>query len=290
VQIDLFPLIRALELRLLEPDVRSSAAAMGELLADDFAEIGASGRVYDKALIVATIGQDDLQEAIVDDFEVHLLAPGIVLATYRLRSRTTGAGVTRHTLRSSLWVLDGERWRLRFHQGTLTTDPSAPTASVPAPPVTIAPYEPRFEQQCSALLATIPEWFGIPAANASYLGNLSLLPSWVALAGGEVVGAITLEQHFPESFEVHFLAVRRDQHRGGVGRALLAHLEREALARGARWLQVKTLAPSDPDEFYARTRAFYLAMGFSPLFESAVLFGDPRNPALVLVKPLAPPG
>ena len=35
-----------------------------------------------------------------------------VLLTYRSYSRTGSA------LRSSLWVLDGGQWRLRFHQGT----------------------------------------------------------------------------------------------------------------------------------------------------------------------------
>ena len=110
--------------------------------------------------------------------------------------------------------------------------------------VGIVRYEPRFAEQCAALLATIPEWFGIPESNAVYLRNLASMPSWLALAGEEVVGAITLEQHFAESFEVHFMAVRRDHHRRGVGRLLLAHLEREARARGAKWLQVKTLGPT----------------------------------------------
>ena len=150
----------------------------------------------------------------------------------------------------------------------------------------IVPFHKRFAGGCAALLATVPEWFGIPESNANYLRNLSLLPSWLALAKGEVVGAITLEEHFPESHEVHFMAVRRDHHRRGVGRALLSHLESEAVSRGARWLHVKTLAPSDPDELYARTRAFYQAMGFSPLFVSDALFGDPRNPGVVLVKVL----
>jgi GNAT superfamily N-acetyltransferase len=150
----------------------------------------------------------------------------------------------------------------------------------------IVPFHARFTDECAALLATVPEWFGIPASNASYLRNLSTLPSWLALSETQVVGAITLEKHFPTSYEVHFMAVRRDHHRRGVGRALLSHLESEAVLRGARWLHVKTLAPSDPDEFYARTRAFYQAMGFSPLFASDLLFGDPGNPALVLVKVL----
>lgn len=81
------------------------------------------------------------------------------------------------------------------------------------------------------------------------------------------------------------MAVRPDWHRQGIGRALLAQLEREATARGGRWLHVKTLAPSHPDPFYARTRKFYRAMGFDLLFESEALWG-PENPAAVLVKPL----
>jgi GNAT superfamily N-acetyltransferase len=81
------------------------------------------------------------------------------------------------------------------------------------------------------------------------------------------------------------MAVRPEFHRQGVGRALLSHLEIEAAARGGLWLHVKTLAPSHPDPFYARTRKFYEAMGFAPLFESETQWG-PENPALVLVKRL----
>jgi ribonuclease HI len=40
------------------------------------------------------------------------VGPNAVLLTYRSFARSGT------TLRSSLWVLDGDRWRLRFHQGT----------------------------------------------------------------------------------------------------------------------------------------------------------------------------
>jgi ribosomal protein S18 acetylase RimI-like enzyme len=151
------------------------------------------------------------------------------------------------------------------------------------PNVEIVPFEERFHECCEELIAALPEWFGLPAYNALYLRNLSRLPSWVAILGSKVVGAIILEQHFPASFEVHFMAVHPEHHRRSIGRALLDRLETEVQARGGRWLQVKTLAASHPDPFYARTRRFYEAMGFSPLFESATLW-SPDNPALVLVK------
>ncbi len=81
------------------------------------------------------------------------------------------------------------------------------------------------------------------------------------------------------------MAVHPACHRRGVGRRLVEELEAEARRRGGRWLHVKTLAPSHPDPFYARTRAFYLALGFDPLFESEAIWG-PENPAVVLVKAL----
>ena len=149
----------------------------------------------------------------------------------------------------------------------------------------IVPFEARFHEPCRALIAALPGWFGIPDSNAAYLRDLSLLPSWVAVIDSQVAGAITLEQHFPDSFEVHFMAVRPEYHRRGIGRALLERLEAEVRAGGGRWLHVKTLGPSHPDPHYARTRAFYDAMGFSPLFESSALWSA-DNPALVLVKRL----
>jgi hypothetical protein len=61
---------------------------------------------------------------------------------------------------------------------------------------------------------------------------------------------------------------------------------RRNLAALPSWgLNVKTLAPSHPDPYHARTRAFYQAMGFGPLFETAALWG-PENPSAVLVKAL----
>lgn len=149
----------------------------------------------------------------------------------------------------------------------------------------IVAFEPRFARACESLIAALPEWFGIPEANASFLEGLATTPSWVALLGEDVVGAVTLEQHFEGSFEVLFMAVRPEHHRRGIGRALLARAESEARARAGCLLHVRTLAPSHPDPSYARTRAFYTAMGFVPLFESTAFWG-PANPAVVLVKPL----
>jgi len=147
----------------------------------------------------------------------------------------------------------------------------------------ILPFEARFLRDCEALIAALPGWFGIPESNARFLRDLPAKPSWVALLGTLLVGAVTMERHSPCSFEISFLAVRPEHHRRGIGRALVRHVEAEARAEGGRFLHVKTLGPSHPDPGYARTRAFYEALGFHPLFESATVWGA-GNPALISVK------
>jgi GNAT superfamily N-acetyltransferase len=150
----------------------------------------------------------------------------------------------------------------------------------------IVAYEPAFAAGCAEVLASVPEWFGRPATNAQYLADLAQFPSWVALDAGKPVGAVTLTQPQPQSFEVHFIVVARAWHGRGVGGDLLRVVERVAAEQGGRWLHVKTLGASHPDPNYARTREFYGKQGFAPLFESATLW-DARTPALILVKTLA---
>ena len=77
----------------------------------------------------------------------------------------------------------------------------------------------------------------------------------------------------------------RAYHRKGAGRALLAWAERYARAAGWKLLQVKTVDTSHPSPEYARTRAFYHAMGFVDL-ECFPTLWDAGNPCLVLVKAL----
>ncbi len=104
--------LRDLETRLLDPKVRQSPNLLEQLLAADFVEIGSSGRIYDKSMVIQALQQDPGFDGprTISDFSARLLAHAIVLVTYRIRE--TG------TLRSSIWRQDGERWSMVFHQGT----------------------------------------------------------------------------------------------------------------------------------------------------------------------------
>jgi GNAT superfamily N-acetyltransferase len=134
------------------------------------------------------------------------------------------------------------------------------------------------------ILASVPEWFGIPDANASYVEDAGRLPSYVAVDEDDVVGVALLTEHFPHARELHLIAVRRDRHRQGIGRLLLAAVEQDLRAERVRLLEVHTVGPSSESEAYARTREFYLAQGFVAMNELQRI--DWNGPTLILVKPL----
>jgi GNAT superfamily N-acetyltransferase len=145
------------------------------------------------------------------------------------------------------------------------------------------------------LLGLLPHWFGIEAANAEYVRSARELQTYLARptvgrpgpdpAGTAAVGVMLVKRHFPESAEIHLLAVDPSLHRQGVGRALVGALESDLIADGCKLLQVKTLGPSREDAGYALTRQFYAALGFLPVEEIADLW-DPESPCLIMIKPL----
>jgi len=136
---------------------------------------------------------------------------------------------------------------------------------------------------CVPILRGLPDWFGIEAAILNYEQEIEHLPTFLAKANGQVLGFLSLKQHNPYSAEIYVMAVRPESHRGGIGRALVEAAEFYARKLGVQYLQVKTLGPSNPDEHYAKTRAFYEAMGFRPLEEFRKIW-DENNPCLVMVK------
>lgn len=136
-----------------------------------------------------------------------------------------------------------------------------------------------------AILRALPEWFGIESALVDYARAADRLPTFVARRDADTVGFLTVRPTSPSAVEVHVLAVRREEHRRGLGGLLVARAAAYARASGCSLLHVKTLAASDPDPNYAATRRFYEAVGFVPLEELPQVWG-PENPCLIMVMPL----
>ncbi len=102
-----------LELALLDPEVRGTPGEMEQLLHDEFIELGSSGNLYGRAEMLSMINGEESAKVVIRDFETHKVGPDSVLVTYR--SIGQGGNEAR---RSSLWVRDDGRWKIRFHQGT----------------------------------------------------------------------------------------------------------------------------------------------------------------------------
>lgn len=141
----------------------------------------------------------------------------------------------------------------------------------------------RHMAEYEGILRALPEWFGIESALLQYARDAAVMPTFLARAGGALIGFLTVREHFPESAEVHVMAVRPEWHRRGTGSALVEAAERWLAARGVRFLQVKTLSPARPSPEYAATRAFYRALGFTPVEEFPTLWSA-ANPCLMLIK------
>lgn len=137
------------------------------------------------------------------------------------------------------------------------------------------------------ILRSLPAWFGIESALNDYVTSAATSTSFVAVRAGEVVGVALSERHFAESAELTLLAVHADHRGGGAGRALVAAVETHVTHDGCRFLEVHTVGPSYDDANYAQTRAFYRAVGFTPMHEFDGL--DWHGPTLILIKSLDAP-
>ena len=109
-------LIKSLETELLQPKVRKSKERLNELLADDFYEIGESGKQYNKQDILNDLPKQTEVKITIQNFNAVEISPGIVLVTYQAEKELAGNKTS--SLRSSFWQNKNGKWQITFHQGT----------------------------------------------------------------------------------------------------------------------------------------------------------------------------
>ncbi|MBM7553522.1 DUF4440 domain-containing protein [Thalassobacillus pellis] len=114
MDMDLNRHIKELEESHLKLEVRKSPEKLDKILADDFFEIGSSGKMFGKKECL--MSGVTLHEMKLHNFDIHSLAPDVVLTTYYIENKTSGI----NSLRSSIWKHCNGRWQLFFHQGTRT--------------------------------------------------------------------------------------------------------------------------------------------------------------------------
>lgn len=109
-------LVMRLERELLEPSVRANRARLDSLLTDDFHKVGSRGWSFGKPEVLTRLPDETGIAFRASSMEAHTLATGVILVTYT--AERTHDGVTTRSLRSSIWIQNGDDWRMRYHQGT----------------------------------------------------------------------------------------------------------------------------------------------------------------------------
>ncbi len=110
-------LLEQLELALLDPSGRSDTTLLDRLIADDFAEVGASGRSFGKDDVLARLPSESGVSFHADQLAVNLLSPTVGLVTYAAMRNADGTAV--HSERCSIWRLNHGQWQMVYHQGTV---------------------------------------------------------------------------------------------------------------------------------------------------------------------------
>lgn len=133
------------------------------------------------------------------------------------------------------------------------------------------------------ILRALPTWFGIDESIRQYVADSGSLPSYLARDAGVTIGVALIHRHYPESAELHLIAVDPGHHRSGIGAALVGAIKADLASDGVRLLQVHTVGPSSADAGYELTRAFYRQQDFVPLQEFDRLEWDGPTQILVAV-------
>lgn len=146
--------------------------------------------------------------------------------------------------------------------------------SASASPVEIVTYEPIHRAAIQRLVAILGDWFEADAIE-SIDEELCEQTTLLALDGdGRAVGFLIVGFEDELSGRIRWAGVDPAFHRRGVGRALVAHVAHEASNAGLTGLYVETMSDAVDYEPFARTRAFYESLGFTPVRELGDLAGN----------------
>ena len=134
---------------------------------------------------------------------------------------------------------------------------------------------------CNTILRALPNWFGIESSIVEYVKDVQELPLVAAFHKGSPVGFLAIKNHNAYTSEVHVMGILPEFHRQKLGKSLIEAI----IPLCSEYLTVKTIDASRENEHYAKTRQFYLAMGFKPLEVFPELWGK-DNPCLMMIKDL----
>ena len=116
---EIFLLIKNLEDEINTPVARNNPFRLNELIADEFIEIGATGKKWDKGSIVRELLKEENIEINTSNFTVRELSEDLRLAMYLSVKINKSDKTEIKSIRSSIWKFIDGNWKIIFHQGTL---------------------------------------------------------------------------------------------------------------------------------------------------------------------------
>jgi hypothetical protein len=103
------------------PPSEMSRDALKKMTADDFWEVGASGRRYAREFVFDVLEQRQIKAEPdvweISDLYCRKIADGIFLLTYTLLQDRT-----RLTRRATIWQRAEDGWKIVYHQGTVVQE------------------------------------------------------------------------------------------------------------------------------------------------------------------------
>lgn len=116
-------LILQLENDLLKSEIRKSPQKISEIVTNDFIEFTSSGGEYHYKSGEVFQEENDNHELFwqIVDFKIRKLSDGCILAIYKVIKHNETNENKKYSLRSSIWKCYDGKWKMLFHQGTLTS-------------------------------------------------------------------------------------------------------------------------------------------------------------------------
>jgi hypothetical protein len=120
---DLKDLLITNEKAIVDAQKRRDVTAVDALLAEDFREIGSSGRMFCKSDVLDGIKESQIVDCSFEEFRFLRVDSTCVIVTYVTTATRILQGLeqSRRAYRSSTWVERNGAWRIIFHQGTVLT-------------------------------------------------------------------------------------------------------------------------------------------------------------------------
>ena len=115
--------IIANEIALLKVELRRDPGELIRLLHPDFLEVGRSGNSFNREAIIKSLLEEKESESTIlhQDIAGCFVDKNTILITY-ITAIKKGGRISNMAKRASLWINEGSRWRIRYHQGTPYTD------------------------------------------------------------------------------------------------------------------------------------------------------------------------